>query len=246
MEDKKLKWVLILVFLVLFIFVIKNANFDNTNSEEDKLTLARAEMVEKQLKARDITDEKVLEVMSKVERHRFIPEDLIKNAYDDNPLPIGYGQTISQPYIVALMTQSLDLKPSDKVLEIGTGSGYQAAILAELVDKVYTVEIIDELAKSASLRLEELGYDNIEVKNADGYFGWEEKAPFDKIIVTAGVNHVPLSLLKQLKEDGKLILPLGDTLRFQTLTLITKKVYTIETEFITSVRFVPLTGEVLK
>jgi len=161
-------------------------------------------------------------------------------------LPIGYGQTISQPYIVALMTQSLQLKENNKVLEIGTGSGYQAAVLAELVKDVYTIEIIKELADSAENRLNNLNYKNIRVKNADGYFGWEEEAPFDAIIITAAANHIPPPLLNQLKDKGKLIIPLGSTLSFQTLTLVTKKGDELETEFITGVRFVPLTGQALK
>ena len=179
-------------------------------------------MIETQLRIRDITDENVLDVMKKVLRHEFVPENMKNNAYEDKPLPIGYGQTISQPYIVALMTQSLELEEDDKVLEIGTGSGYQAAVMAELVEEVYTIEIIKELADAAKNRLNTLEYENIEVKHADGYFGWEEKAPFDAIIVTAAANHIPPPLLQQLKDGGKLIIPLGSTLRFQTLTIITK------------------------
>lgn len=214
--------------------------------ELDKYIKARENMVENQLKNRNITDKKVLDVMNRIERHRFVPLELQNRAYNDNPLPIGYGQTISQPYIVALMTQSLQVNEDDRILEIGTGSGYQAAVLADLVKQVYTIEIVGELADSAEDRLNRMGYKNVKVKNADGYFGWEENAPFDAIIVTAAANHIPPPLLQQLKHNGKLIIPLGSTLTFQTLMLITKTGDELETEFITGVRFVPLTGEAQK
>lgn len=202
-------------------------------------------MVKEQLEARDITDKKVLEVMKEIPRHEFVPEDLKDSAYEDNPLPIGFGQTISQPYIVALMTQELELKPNDLVLEIGTGSGYQAAVLSEIVDEVYTIEIVKELAENANKTLKRLGYKNIYVKHADGYFGWEGKS-FDAIMVTAAANHIPPPLIAQLKDNGRLIIPLGSTLQFQTLTLVKKMNSTLESEFITGVRFVPMTGEVIK
>lgn len=214
--------------------------------QDDKYAKLRENMVKYQLKTRDISDKKVLEVMNKVERHKFVPSNLASDAYDDSPLPIGHGQTISQPYIVALMTQSLQVSENDKVLEIGTGSGYQAAVLAELVKEVYTIEIIKELANSAKNRLNKLNYTNVKVKHADGYFGWKEYAPFDAIIITAAADHIPPSLLKQLKDGGKLIIPLGSTLWFQTLALVTKKGDELDTEFITGVRFVPFTGEAQK
>ena len=214
--------------------------------QDDKYARLRENMVKYQLKNRDIDNKKVLEVMNKVERHKFVPSNLVSDAYDDSPLPIGHGQTISQPYIVALMTQSLKVNENDKVLEIGTGSGYQAAVLAELVKQVYTIEIIKELANSSKNRLNKLNYTNVKVKHADGYFGWKEYAPFDAIIITAAANHIPPPLLKQLKDGGKLIIPLGSTLWFQTLTLVTKKGDELETEFITGVRFVPFTGEAQK
>ena len=246
-KNKKIILLLIII-LIVFILTINSTKNDieDNNIETDKFIDLRKNMVEQQLKNRDITDQKVLDVMGKVKRHEFVPLSLINNAYDDNPLPIGYGQTISQPYIVALMTQSLDVNENDKVLEIGTGSGYQAAVLAELVKEVYTIEIIEELANSAEKRLKNLGYKNVKVKNADGYFGWEEFAPYDAIIVTAAANHIPPSLLEQLKDNGKLIIPLGSTLTFQTLTLVTKKGNDLETKFITGVRFVPLTGKALE
>ena len=255
MKNKKNIHKIVLILLIIFIAliftinkpVLKNYVQENeTTKPIDKYTKLRQDMVENQLKNRDINDEKVLEVMNNIERHKFVPSYLIDQAYGDNPLPIGYGQTISQPYIVALMTQSLQLKENDKVLEIGTGSGYQAAVLAELVKDVYTIEIIKELANSAENRLNNLNYKNVRVKNADGYFGWEEQAPFDAIIITAAANHIPPPLLKQLKDKGKLIIPLGSILRFQTLTIVTKKGDELETEFITGVRFVPLTGQALK
>lgn len=182
-----------------------------------------------------------LEAMRKVERHLFVPSDLINKAYEDGPLPIGYGQTISQPYIVAYMTQIIDPKPYFKVLEIGTGSGYQAAILAEIVDKVYTIEIIPELGATAGKRLKELDYRNIELVIADGYYGLEEHAPYDAIIVTAAAEHIPPALIQQLKEGGKMIIPVGSPFLVQTLMLIEKKKGKISSTSLMPVRFVPFT-----
>jgi len=215
-------------------------------TQESGFIEEREHMVKFDLRGRDITDEKVLEVMARVPRHEFVPRDLQGKAYADHPLPIGYGQTISQPYIVALMTQGLKLKKEDRVLEIGTGSGYQAAVLAEIVDEVYTIEIIEELAERANKTLKELDYENVEVKTGDGYFGWEEHAPFDAIIVTCAANHIPPPLIEQLDEGGRLIIPLGSTKYYQTLTLVEKRNGSLETKYITSVRFVPMTGEALK
>lgn len=215
-----------------------NINFSDTYAQR------RYEMVENQIKKRDIKDKNLLAAMQKVERHKFVPDSFIDKAYGDHPLPIGYGQTISQPYVVALMTKQAKVDKNSKVLEIGTGSGYQAAILAELADKVYTIEIVKELADSASERLKNLGYNNVEVKNDDGYYGWEEKGPFDAILVTAAVNHVPSPLIKQLKDGGRLVIPLGSIFQFQTLNLITKKGDEIKSKFITTVGFVPMTGKV--
>jgi len=215
-------------------------------TEDPRFTEAREHMVKFDLMGRDITDERVLRAMAKVPRHEFVPRDLRDKAYADHPLPIGYGQTISQPYIVALMTQSLALEKKDRVLEIGTGSGYQAAVLAEMVDEVYTIEIIEELAERANKTLRDLGYENVEVKTGDGYFGWEEHAPFDAIIVTCAANHIPPPLIDQLNDGGRLIIPLGSTKYYQTLTLVEKRNGSLETKYITSVRFVPMTGEALK
>ena len=242
----------LIIIIVILIFVTNKNKFvireyiEESAEEIDEYSELRKNMVETQLKTRDITDEKVLTAMNKIERHKFMPSSLIGQAYEDHPVPIGYGQTISQPYIVALMTQSLQVNEKDKVLEIGTGSGYQAAVLSELVKEVYTIEIIEELAQAAEERLKILNYKNAEVKNADGYFGWEEKGPFDAIIVTAATNHIPPPLLEQLKDKGKLIIPLGNIRTFQTLTIVTKKGKDLETEFITGVRFVPLTGKALE
>lgn len=212
----------------------------------DEFERARATMVETQLKARGISDPRVLEVMGKVPRHLYVSSSLRDQAYADHPLPIDEGQTISQPYVVALMTESLKLEGPESVLEVGTGSGYQAAVLAELCEEVYTIEIREGLAKSAEERLEWLGYSNVNVKWADGYFGWEEHAPFDAIIITCAVNHLPPYLLKQLKDGGRLILPLGSTAYYQTLTLIEKQGEELIVTYITSVRFVSMIGEALK
>ena len=213
------------------------------NAAEDKFASARKKMVEGDLKGRDITDQNVLEIMGRVERHRFVDKHLQSIAYADHPLPIDEGQTISQPYIVALMTQILKLKSGEKVLEIGTGSGYQAAVLSEITDSVYSIEIRKNLAEKAETRLKELGYGNVKVKAADGYFGWEEYAPFDAVIVTCAANHIPPPLTKQLKEGGKLIIPLGSTTYYQTLTLITKIKGELDVQHISGVTFVPMVGE---
>ena len=214
--------------------------------QSDKYERARKYMVEHDLKRRDITEPKVLQVMETVKRHLFVDPKYRDYAYADHPLPIDEGQTISQPYIVALMTQELRIKPGERVLEIGTGSGYQAAVLAGLTDQVYTIEIRPRLADKARQRLNELGYSQISAKQGDGYFGWEEYAPFDAIIVTAAVNHIPTPLIAQLKEGGRLILPLGSTTFYQTLTLITKHEDELMVDYITGVRFVPMIGEAEK
>ena len=189
-------------------------------------------------------DSRVLDAMSKVPRHEFVPLDLRQNAYKNRPLPIGHGQTISQPYVVALMTDLLMLKPADKALEIGTGSGYQAAILAELVDKVYSIEIIEPLAKQANSLFKRLGYKNIQTKIADGYYGWQEYGPFDVIIVTAAASHVPPPLIQQLKPGGRMVIPVGSRFMVQYLVLVEKNpAGKVTTRQILPVRFVPLTGK---
>jgi protein-L-isoaspartate(D-aspartate) O-methyltransferase len=185
----------------------------------------------------------VVAAMEKVERHRFVPDALATVAYLNRPLPIGYGQTISQPFIVALMTDLLGVKPGDRVLEIGTGSGYQAAILAELAGSVYSIEIIEPLGKQAGQRLKSLGYNNVQTKVGDGYYGWPEAAPFDAIIVTAAASHVPPPLLKQLRPGGRIVIPLGTQFMTQYLMLVEKQQNgTVTTRQILPVAFVPLTG----
>ena len=236
----KAKILIISSFLLVITISLK------TLAQDDPFKNAREKMVKHDLKGRDINDKKVLSVMSKVKRHLFVEKSLWNVAYNDYPLSIDEGQTISQPYIVALMTQCLNLKPTDNVLEIGTGSGYQAAVLAELVDQVYSIEIGEKLAKEASLRLKKLGYQNVKVKQGDGYFGWPSYAPFDAIIVTCAANNIPPPLTKQLKEGGRLIIPLGSTLFHQTLTLITKVKGELEVKHISGVRFVPMIGETEK
>lgn len=202
----------------------------------------RKRMVEVQLLPRGIKNQRVLNAFYKVERHRFIPDDLKINAYADFPVPIGEAQTISQPYIVALMTECLDLKASDKVLEIGTGSGYQAAILAELAKEVYTIERFQNLSQRARLILQDLGYNNIKMKADDGTLGWPQEGPFDKIIITAASPKVPLPLLEQLKEPGRLVAPLGESLS-QVLTVIEKKDGKLESTPVCGCVFVPLIGK---
>jgi len=188
-------------------------------------------------------DPRVIAAMEKVPRHLYVPADMQRNAYDNRPLPIGHGQTISQPYIVALMTDLLRVKPGDVVFELGTGSGYQAAVLAELVNQVYTIEIIPPLAKQADERLVKLGYRNIRVKIADGYYGWEEQAPFDAIIVTASAGHIPPSLVKQLKRGGRMVIPVGAPFMVQDLMLVEKQADgSITSRSILPVSFVPVTG----
>ena len=189
-------------------------------------------------------DRKVLDAMLKVPRHEFVPADQRPYAYENRPLPIGYGQTISQPYIVAIMTDLLGLEKNDRVLEIGTGSGYQAAVLAELVDSVFTIEIIEGLGRQTSERLERLGYDNVRTRIGDGYYGWPSKAPFDAIIVTAASSHIPPPLIKQLKPGGRMIIPVGSRFMVQQLLLVTKDpTNKVTTRQIMPVSFVPLTGE---
>jgi len=207
----------------------------------------RASMVATQIVARDVNDPNVLKAMRTVPRHAFVRLTEQRYAYIDEPLPIGYDQTISQPYIVAFMTEALKLDPNDKVLEIGTGSGYQAAVCAEIAKEVYTIEIVEGLAKSAKECLKKLGYPNVFVKAGDGYFGWPEKAPFDAIIGTAAAGRIPPPLLAQLKPGGRMILPTGSAYGFQYLVLITKDDKgNLSRRRVMPVRFVPMTGEVTK
>jgi protein-L-isoaspartate(D-aspartate) O-methyltransferase len=201
------------------------------------------QMVEMQIRRRGVTDEEVLRAMERVPRHEFVPENQQSHAYADRPLPIGYGQTISQPYIVALMSELLVLEATDRVLEIGAGSGYQAAILAEIVAEVYSVEIVAPLARDAKERLERLGYDNVHVRCADGFFGWKEHAPFDAIVVTCAPERIPEPLVEQLQDGGHLVVPVGPPGGYQTLWQVTRTGQEIVKRDVTGVLFVPLTGD---
>ena len=230
----------IILFVIIFCWIIVPSVNATKIEGEAEYTRLRTLMVEEQLRGRDITDQIVLGVMGKIPRHLFVPEDVRKQAYGDHPLPIEEGQTISQPYIVALMTQWLQLSGKERVLEIGTGSGYQAAVLAEIVLQVYTIEIREKLGKRAEKVLEEIGYRNVEVKIADGYFGWKEYAPYDAIIITAAIDHVPPPLWEQLKEGGRMVMPLGSPFSVQSLMLFEKKDGKRYATFICGVLFVPL------
>ena len=201
---------------------------------------ARARMVADQLRARNITDPRVLAAMARVPRHEFVDAASRRRAYEDGPLPIGHGQTISQPYIVALMTQLLELKGTERVLEVGTGSGYQAAVLAEVAAAVYSIEIVEPLARAAAARLKALGYARVEVRAGDGYAGWPDRAPFEGILVTAAADHVPPALQDQLAEGGRLVMPVGGAADVQRLILAVKRGGAIHTRIVTDVRFVPL------
>jgi protein-L-isoaspartate(D-aspartate) O-methyltransferase len=209
--------------------------------QEDPFTKEREQMVLQTIERRGVRDKAVLKAMKTVKRHLFVPENNVSHAYEDRPLPIGYGQTISQPFIVAYMTEVIKPKPEYKVLEIGTGSGYQAAVLAEIVKEVYTIEIVSELGKAAAARLKKLGYNNVKVTVKDGYFGWEEHGPYDAIIVTAAAEFVPPPLLDQLKEGGKIIIPIGSPFMNQMLMLVEKKGKKTTTKGLMPVVFVPFT-----
>ncbi len=226
-----------LINLILGILVLAGASF----AQDDKYSSERKTMVKQQIEYRGINNQPTLKAMTTVPRHKFVPPNLIERAYDDGPLPIGYGQTISQPYIVAFMTAAIDPKKEFKVLEIGTGSGYQAAVLSEIVSEVYTIEIITELYNSASERLSGLGYKNVTCKNADGYYGWKDFAPFDAIIVTAAAEYIPPPLIEQLKDGGKMIIPVGSPYLNQNLILIEKEGEDLTTTSLLPVRFVPFT-----
>lgn len=209
--------------------------------QEDVYKSKREKMVKQQIEKRGVKDAAVLRSLLTVKRHEFVPAAQVDNAYDDRPLPIGYGQTISQPYIVAYMTEVIKLQPHFKVLEIGTGSGYQAAILSKIVKEVYTIEIVPELGNAAADRLKKTGFTNVQTKIADGYNGWQEHAPFDAIVVTAAAEFIPPPLIKQLKEGGKMVIPVGSPFMTQTLMLVEKKGNKTKTRSLLPVVFVPLT-----
>ena len=212
-----------------------------TTSQPASREAARKHMVDEQLAGRDIKSPRVLDAMRKVPRHEFVPESMRPGAYADTPLPIGYNQTISQPYIVAFMTEALDLQPTHKVLEIGTGSGYQAAVLGELAQEVYTIEIVEPLATGARETLQRLGYENVHVRTGNGYLGWPEQAPFDRVMVTAAPDTVPPALVEQLKVGGLMAIPVG--VGDQELRILRRTEQGLETLRTLPVRFVPMTGK---
>jgi protein-L-isoaspartate(D-aspartate) O-methyltransferase len=231
-------------FLMLAVFAVIGCNEKTAPVAGSAADLAneRQQMVQQQLMSRGVHDARVLGAMAKVPREEFVPPEVRAASYTDQPLPIGYGQTISQPFIVAFMTEQLRPSPKDHVLEIGTGSGYQAAILAELVGEVYSIEIVEPLAKTAEATLQRLGYKNVHVKAGDGYKGWPEAAPFDAIIVTCAPEHVPQPLTDQLKEGGRMVIPVGPT-GLQELYLLEKENGQLRQRAVEAVRFVPMTGE---
>jgi len=236
------------IFVVLALCVpgLALAQADDRADDRDALV----EVIRREVSAtsgylgRTALDPRVIAALSRVPRHRFVPQRLAASAYDNRPLPIGHGQTISQPYIVAIMTDLLHLDGNDRVLEIGTGSGYQAAVLAEVVDAVFSIEIVEPLAERSSRLLGELGYDSVETRFGDGYYGWQSEAPFDAIIVTAAASHVPPPLLEQLAPGGRLIIPVGSRFMVQQLVLVEKSESgELSLRQILPVRFVPLTGD---
>jgi protein-L-isoaspartate(D-aspartate) O-methyltransferase len=229
-----------LVLVIIFAFPV--LLMAETQKEASKYQAGRKKMVSYQIQSRGISDKNVLNAMIEVPRHKFVPKELVSKAYADHPLPIGQGQTISQPYIVALMTASLKLNGSERVLEIGTGSGYQAAILAKVAKEVYTIEIKEKLYKKANQTLRTMGFSNVKTYHGDGYFGLSQAAPFDCIMITAAIDHIPPPLLKQLKNGGRLILPLGNPFSYQNLSLVTQQNSDFTVKQITGVLFVPMTG----
>lgn len=235
-----------LIILLLLLLLVSSLAVEPWLYAAEDFAGKRQKMIERDIRDRGIRDPKVLNAMSRIGRERFVDRGLAGQAYEDHPLPIGEGQTISQPYVVALMTEALKLKTGDRVLEIGTGSGYQAAVLAEIVSEVYTIEIRKRLTEHAERLLSSLGYRNIKVKYGDGYFGWEEHGPYDAIIVTAAANHIPPSLIRQLKEGGRLVIPLGSTIYTQILTIVTKKKDDLDVMQLGAVVFVPMVGEAEK
>jgi len=234
---------LLLFFIVSCLMVLNGCRKKGVRVNFRDLERRRKAMVVEQIEKRGIRDGRILKVMETVPRHEFVPEEYRAFAYDDSPLPIGEGQTISQPYIVALMTECLNLEGDEKVLEVGTGSGYQAAILCELVKEVYTIEILETLAERAEELLQKLGYKNVKVKCGDGYLGWEEYAPFDGIIVTCAPDHIPRPLIDQLAEGGRMVIPVGEIDFPQVLKLVEKREGEVTIRNVVPVRFVPMTGD---
>lgn len=233
----------VLFLIVSCLMVLNCCRKKGVRVDYKDLEKERKAMVVEQIEKRGVKDKRVLKVMGKVSRHEFVPEKYRAFAYEDSPLPIGEGQTISQPYIVALMTECLNLEGEEKILEVGTGSGYQAAILSEMAKEVYTIEIVEPLAERAEELLKKLGYRNVKVKCGDGYLGWEEYAPFDGIIVTCAPEHIPQPLIDQLAEGGRMVIPVGETQFPQVLKLVEKREGKVTIRNVIPVRFVPMTGD---
>lgn len=225
-----MKFSVVIIFLIMAVSALQS---------DDKYMAAREKMVREQIISRGVSDQLTLKAMRKVPRHLFVPDEYESRAYDDSPLPIGYGQTISQPFIVAYMTEIVKPASYKKALEIGTGSGYQAAVLAEIVKQVYSIEIVPELARESAALLGKMGYENITCKYGDGYQGWKEHAPFDIIVVTAAAQEIPQPLIDQLAENGRLVIPVGPPSSVQELILLEKKNGKTEEKRLTLVRFVP-------
>ncbi len=239
-----MKLINLALFSLLLLTTLSCTQNQDATVQNDTFKKLREKMVQRQIQARGVKDARVIAAMQTVPRHLFVPKFLRSEAYEDRPLSIGWEQTISQPYIVAFMTEQLGVKPGDRVLEIGTGSGYQAAVLAQIADSVFTIEIIPGLAKKAQETLKELNYKNIIVRSGDGYHGWKKKAPFDAIIVTAAPPKIPPLLLEQLQIGGKMILPVGEYV--QELVVVHKTERGMEMQNVLPVRFVPMTGEIRK
>lgn len=245
-RNRKVAWLAAGLFAVIlnsFLIGVSPSRL-GAAGDEDRYARARRRMVERDLRGRGIKDSRVLEAMGSIPRHRFVPEQLRSEAYADHPLPIGLGQTISQPYIVAFMTELLELRGTERVLEIGTGSGYQAAVLSRLAKEIFSIEILPSLSQSAHKTLVELGFDNIVLKAGDGFFGWQERSPFDAILVTAAAKKIPEPLWDQLREGGRLVMPLGEERGSQRLVRVRKIDGQQRKEDVTGVLFVPLTGAI--
>lgn len=242
MEPALLLWCSVAAIFLLSTLGVAGCSAAKQRAEDD-WKMMRTQMVKEQIEARGIGEKRVLDAMDRVPRHLFVPDGVRDHSYADSALPIGHEQTISQPYIVGFMTESLMVQPTDKILEIGTGSGYQAAILGELAKEVYSIEIVAPLGERAGKTLSDLGYKNVHVRVGDGYKGWPEAAPFDAVIVTAAPDHVPQPLLDQLKVGGRLVIPVGSGTHNQSLVLMEKTAKGVERHEILPVRFVPMTGE---
>lgn len=246
MSIRRFLYLLLLTLILFCIDAVAKLDYDDYSAARERMVRLIEQDVRETSSYLDKgqLDSGIMKVLAEVPRHQFVPADIRGRAYENRPLPIGYGQTISQPYIVAIMTDLIAPKQGHKALEIGTGSGYQAAVLSRLVERVYTMEIVEPLGNQATERLKRLGYDNIEVAVADGYYGWKEHAPFDIIIVTAAASHIPPPLIEQLKPGGKMIIPVGSRFMTQQLLLVDKDAENeITVRQILPVRFVPLTGE---